>query len=209
MMIPDDVVKDIRYLGKFVAELQNADPRAKGVDEAFDAVDRLWDWLDSQQQMPQGDDLRERLADVQHEIWAHWMQYLCSTCYVYDDETCELPVNKVRRWRRQMETPYAELCEAEKESDREQADKVLAVLDLPQIPQSDWSDAPDWAEAHFFDCHGYGMWSDTEKLRVAREWPSGWESYPNVFFLIDFSDLQLPLGIDWRQTLECRPQEDT
>lgn len=31
-------------------------------------------------------------------------------------------------WRRQIETAYADLTEAEKDSDREWADKVLALL---------------------------------------------------------------------------------
>lgn len=39
-----------------------------------------------------------------------------------------LPEDKVERWRGQMSTPYSELSEQEKESDREQADKVLNVL---------------------------------------------------------------------------------
>ena len=34
----------------------------------------------------------------------------------------------VRRWERQIATPYEELTEAEKNSDREWADKVLDVL---------------------------------------------------------------------------------
>jgi hypothetical protein len=38
------------------------------------------------------------------------------------------PAARAERWRRQMDTPYADLPEAEKESDRKEADRVLAVL---------------------------------------------------------------------------------
>lgn len=37
-------------------------------------------------------------------------------------------VEDAERWKRQMVTPYAQLSEREKESDRRQADKVIAVL---------------------------------------------------------------------------------
>jgi hypothetical protein len=50
----------------------------------------------------------ERLASIQHEIWSHWMRWF------FDNDT---PENR-SRWRRQMTTPYAELSEREKESDR-------------------------------------------------------------------------------------------
>ena len=39
-----------------------------------------------------------------------------------------MPEQQRVRWERQMDTPYGALPEAEKESDRAQADKVLALL---------------------------------------------------------------------------------
>ena len=71
--------------------------------------------------------MREELAEVQHEIWSHWMKYLFSQC-VRADDGWTIPSEKVTRWVRQINTPYSELSEKEKGSDREQADKILAVL---------------------------------------------------------------------------------
>jgi hypothetical protein len=68
------------------------------------------------------------LADVQHEIWSHWMRYLFSVCVPATDGTVRIPVRFVERWQRQAEMPYSELTETEKDSDREQADKILAAL---------------------------------------------------------------------------------
>lgn len=75
------------------------------------------------------DELREHIAAVQHEIWSHWMRYLFSRAEGSDYAGgAVIPNALVLRWQRQMETPYAGLTERERESDREQADKVLAVM---------------------------------------------------------------------------------
>jgi len=77
---------------------------------------------------PERDDLREQLADVQHNIWSHWMRWMFTVGVFNEDGTWTMPAVKVERWQRQMDTPYNELTEREKDSDREQADKVLAIL---------------------------------------------------------------------------------
>ena len=72
--------------------------------------------------------LREKIADVQHAIWAHWMRYLFSCCIENDDGSATIPADKVSRWLGQKARTYDQLSEKEKDSDREQADKVLKVL---------------------------------------------------------------------------------
>jgi hypothetical protein len=68
---------------------------------------------------PLRDRLVEALAEWDHRAWAGW------TAYMLDRLTPE----NIARWRRQIETPYAELSEAEKESDRKEARKIVAVID--------------------------------------------------------------------------------
>lgn len=75
------------------------------------------------------DELREALSDVSHEIWSHWMRYLFTTLDTTPECGAVIPHERLSRWHRQMHTPYNELTEAEKDSDREQADKILAVLE--------------------------------------------------------------------------------
>jgi len=65
----------------------------------------------------------ELQADVEHEIWSSWMRYMFTCGTFNDDETWTMPSDKVERWRRQADTPYSELSEREKESDREQVRK--------------------------------------------------------------------------------------
>ena len=79
--------------------------------------------------------LRERLAALQHEIWAHWMRYMLAQGSYREIEldgraqrVWIMPEEKRVRWERQMASPYEALPEHERESDREQADKILALL---------------------------------------------------------------------------------
>lgn len=110
------------------------------------------------------DDLRERLADLSHEIWSHWMRWMfsCGADMVVAAEGEEMiawtmPPSKRERWQRQMNTPYGELSEREKDSDREQADKILDVLGVQDSDKTadlwcsecnlrtDICQCPDWS----------------------------------------------------------------
>lgn len=75
--------------------------------------------------------VREALAAVSHAIWAHWMRYLFSVSVKCKDGSFVIIPDYASRWQRQMDTAYSDLSEREKESDRHQADKILAVLPTP------------------------------------------------------------------------------
>ena len=65
-------------------------------------------------------ELREKLADLEHQQWAHW------TKYMLDNLTPE----NIARWKKQIETDYKDLTEKEKESDRVWADKVQKTITM-------------------------------------------------------------------------------
>jgi hypothetical protein len=73
-------------------------------------------------------ELREKLADLAHQQWAGWMKYLFSQCYLHADGTMTIPAELVARWNRQLNTLYEDLPEEEKESDRVEADRMLALM---------------------------------------------------------------------------------
>jgi hypothetical protein len=79
-----------------------------------------------------GDDLREKLADLCHEQWCHWMRYLFSKCESLPEISSLagilMPTWAVERWKRQMNAQYSELSEEEKDSDRKEADKFIKLL---------------------------------------------------------------------------------
>ena len=76
--------------------------------------------------------LEEELASLQHEIWAHWMRYLYRCSSLDSHGNLVIPKEKKERWARQMDTKYCDLSEEEKESDREQAWKVMNALYKPK-----------------------------------------------------------------------------
>lgn len=75
-----------------------------------------------------GLNLREELADYAHEAWSGWMKYLFEKSVEEPDGTVTIPAWAVKRWRRQATTIYKDLPEEEKESDREEADRMLEIV---------------------------------------------------------------------------------
>jgi hypothetical protein len=61
----------------------------------------------------------EILAEIQHEIWSRWMKYQFILCRERENGDLVIPAEKVERWMRQLQTPYNQLSEPEKQSDRD------------------------------------------------------------------------------------------
>ena len=60
----------------------------------------------------------EKLADIQHEIWSHWMRYMLEKTGARIKSHWTMTNADEQKWRRQMDTPYANLLEKERQSDR-------------------------------------------------------------------------------------------
>ena len=82
-------------------------------------------------------DFVEKGADIEHDRWARWQKYMFSK--MIEEEKFEegshfktgnyiLPKEFVDRWFRQIDTKYADLSEAEKESDRKETRNYLPLL---------------------------------------------------------------------------------
>jgi hypothetical protein len=72
--------------------------------------------------------LIEELSAVEHARWAHWQRYMHDQCERLPDGRLAIPAELVARWEKQIETPYDQLSEKEKDSDREQVERVLPIL---------------------------------------------------------------------------------
>jgi hypothetical protein len=74
-------------------------------------------------------ELRERLADLAHQQWSGWMEHFLSKCdEAYGDGSIYIPREYVENLQRLINISYSELSEEEKDSDRAEADRVLAIL---------------------------------------------------------------------------------
>ena len=73
-------------------------------------------------------DLPEALAALAHKQWVLWMEVLFIKGTFNEDGTWTMPARAVERWKRQMNTPYDDLPEREKDTDREEASRVLQVF---------------------------------------------------------------------------------
>lgn len=70
----------------------------------------------------------EQLASIEHRRWSHWQQYLHEKCTKMDDGSLVIPPHLVDQWQKQIATPYEQLSEVEKESDREQVRMYLSTI---------------------------------------------------------------------------------
>jgi len=73
--------------------------------------------------------LTEQLAAIEHTRWSHWQRYLHSKGVRQPDGSLLIPPDLVARWEKQIETKYADLDETEKQSDREQVQKYLPLIE--------------------------------------------------------------------------------
>lgn len=73
-------------------------------------------------------DLVEKLANVEHDRWSHWMKYLFTKGTDNADGSFTIDAGSVAHWRRQMKTSYWDLTDKEQESDRVEVRKTLKVL---------------------------------------------------------------------------------
>lgn len=77
------------------------------------------------------EDFVEKGAELEHTRWAKWQEYFFSKCKIleYQEEvSLVLPRGLYDRWKRQIETPYSELSESEKESDRKETREYLPLV---------------------------------------------------------------------------------
>lgn len=73
-------------------------------------------------------DKREQLADLEHRRWSDWMNYVFSLSSKNEDGSVTIPFDKVERWKRQCTTSYNDLSEKEKDRDRIEVDKTIAMI---------------------------------------------------------------------------------
>lgn len=88
-------------------------------------------------------ELRDKMAELAHDVWSEWMRYMFSLCGETTDCDIIIPAKRVAHWARQMSTPYEMLGEAEKASDIVIAARYMELVAEPlrisrEIQKLDW-----------------------------------------------------------------------
>lgn len=109
--------------------------------------------------------LLEKLAELEHEQWNHWMLYQEKKFGHITDMTVDEWYKQQELWQRWItlaHTPYAKLSEKEKKSDREWARKVLKLLldDCVRIPIKQLEERFDYYEG-LMVAYAVGDYSET------------------------------------------------
>lgn len=119
-----------RFVARAISSLSGADivhlvhdTPAQSAESEADRVIRCVPGNEGKQ-----DPKHEALAAYAHKAWSGWMDYLFSKCEKHGDGSVTMPALSAERWRRQAQTEYCDLPEEEKKSDRDESDKMLAII---------------------------------------------------------------------------------
>jgi hypothetical protein len=131
-------------------------PEVMALEDAFTHIGDPFIRVVKNQETERFDALTEVIAELEHQQWAHWTTHMLQVVApLFGNEEFSrdmifsmikslpsegLPAQKavleqkaavesIERWERQIEVPYTDLSEAEKESDRQWARKVLDCLE--------------------------------------------------------------------------------
>jgi hypothetical protein len=94
-------------------------------------VERIYEILPHKKEAKEK--LLETLADIEHTRWSKWQKWLHSKCWGGADHNMPEVIMFSRfdfdRWERQIATPYSELSEQEKESDRVESRVTISAIE--------------------------------------------------------------------------------
>ncbi len=72
--------------------------------------------------------LFEELSNIEHQRWVGWQKYMHSLCIKNQDGSLTIPKESVDHWTKQINTPYQNLSEREKESDRDEVRRYWNLI---------------------------------------------------------------------------------
>lgn len=109
------------------------------------------------------DELKEKLAAMEHERWADWQKWVHDKCVEHSNGEGKwvcFPSEDFTHWQRLIETPYAELSDFEKDADRKEVGRYLPLITAAYaeairgcVPGKMLTDKPDnvYDEAYFYN----------------------------------------------------------
>ena len=77
--------------------------------------------------MTDNEGLKEQLAEYAHKSWSGWIIYMFSKMERQSNGDWWIPKWAYERWTRQSNTPYKDLSEDEKDSDRDESKAIMSI----------------------------------------------------------------------------------
>ena len=71
----------------------------------------------------------EQLATIEHQRWANWQKYVHSKLVPYTYGNKVMECSDFEHWQKEIDTPYDELTEAQKQSDRDEVMRYWPVVE--------------------------------------------------------------------------------
>jgi len=125
------------------------------------------------------EELRQKLASIEHERWADWQKWCHKVLREQVPYSPELEL-VLTRWDKQIETPYSGLSDKEKASDMEQVDRYWHLIDqytqsklkafaeeVKQLIEKSKEDNLDYHGRP--DCKNCSLIEDLEALKAIKE----------------------------------------
>lgn len=105
------------------------DPDGAERELTREELDRIGEELSRMPPLPETKtEMIDYLADIEHRRWADWQRYLHDQCDQQEDGSLVIPAQLVARWNRQIETPYTDLPNVEKSSDRNEVYRYWSAV---------------------------------------------------------------------------------
>ena len=101
-------------------------PMTAGEAEIASSLDKHFEESEKQE-AADWERIIEKLADIEHQRWSDWQGYVHSKCQV-GQYGAVIPRELFDGWERQIQMPYDELTEREKQSDRDQVMRYWPII---------------------------------------------------------------------------------
>jgi hypothetical protein len=141
--------------------------------------------------------LRELLAEAAHDLWCEWMSY-----YLRGYFRCRWTENDYDRWDRLAHTPYSELTERERASDRDVSSRLIlpaiqSLLDRVEAAERQVADLEAHldAESDAVEITGRVLDSADRKVKALQKRVAELEGAAQAIF--DYEETGGPLYLDW------------
>lgn len=115
------------------------------------------------------DEFVEKGADLEHDRWARWQKWVFECSEKLENGSVVIPPDLVERWEDQIKTPYKDLSEKEKESDRKETRNYLPFIASLLQKQREEIEKENWEFMHELQIELLKIYEVVKNSKVANK----------------------------------------